>query len=820
MAAEKLGAYILDHDEKSFLIKDSQLQKIEYSSGKVMVAGEEKNDLLDRDYNNYIDFKLSFDELNFKNEDAAVEKLEAVAADISKIKRDNHIKKDTWHKQFRITDKFDSLSDAEKNKAVENLVEDNYKDSDREIPKVRSYERTQDGWGKEIVKVKLERNYNKNLNLDDSIISIHTKSRDEIQKKEHYKVKPHIHLTINRNNNWGRKYAYLKQELSQVIRKNNLTSSHNVDIKRDRGSKEYKEYRVLKDRLSSFSWVVSKHEEGKYILKQLKQYERNEKSVKLNNVEQKLNRYIELGGSYDFARKLQTNLKEKLNFEIDIKEPQGYKEASKTIDQGNYKQIINEVRSQALNGERISERYKEFAKEVLNKDEVNIKELAAARGIQAAVKNRGYHLDKNFNKVIDRQKINRLCDKEINVIDRIEKKERYNKVREKVKAKEYLNQDKLRKDLKDAGVEDCKKTFGASEVAVVFQGKEEYIRDNLKNDKFLAASEVKEEIEAMDIEITDSWKEKIADKIYKEQAPVAEKQQELKEIDKKLKNLEKQRAATRANLNRLQSTCKRIGFELKNLTNDHSRDELLDEINESSDKIKAGISILLAIYRHQAAASKFKKVKNIAKKESKSKVSDWNKYFDKQLKNIEIIEKAAAENNLNINKVKKLEEGYKITLKEDEIKFRIEDTEQAFNAYRVKKAYYKKINEADKQIKQYDKEFILDSNIDTMKKEIKKLEKQKGDVKTGGILAKITGKAKKAKAKRKAIEKKIAAKKSKLEQLDKRFNKLKKLKKKRLEYFKYVEAGRTKLKELKEKTKESKVKKINKKKEKDHNLSR
>jgi hypothetical protein len=566
--------------------------------------------------------------------------------------------------------------------------------------------------------------------------------------------------------------------------------------------------------------VVSKHEEGKYILKQLKQYERNDKSVKLNNVEEKLNRYIELGGSYDFARKLQTNLKEKLNFEIDIKEPQGYKEASKNIDQGNYKQIIYEVRSRALNGERISERYKEFAKEVLNKDAVDIKELAAARGIQVAVKNRGYQLDRNFNKIIDRQTINRFCDREIKTIERLEKKEKLNQLKEKVKAREYLNQDKLRKDLKDAGIEDCKKTFGASEVAVVFQGKEEYIRDNLKNDKFLAASEVKEEIEAMDIEITDSWKEKIADKIYKEQAPVAEKQKELKEIDKKLKNLEKQRAATRANLNRLQSTCKRIGFELKNLTNDHSKDELLDEINESSDKIKAGISILLAIYRHQAAASKFKKVKNIAKKESKSKVSDWNKYFDKQLKNIEIIEKAAAENNLNINKVKKLEEGYKITLKEDEIKFRIEDTEQAFNAYRVKKAYYKKINEADKQIKQYDKEFILDSNIDTMKKEIKKLEKQKGDVKTGGILGKITGKAKKAKAKRKAIEKKIAAKNSKLEQLDKRFNKLKKLKKKRLEYFKYVEAGRTKLKELKEKTKESKVKKINKKKEKDHNLSR
>ena len=93
------------------------------------------------------------------------------------------------------------------------------------------------------------------------------------------------------------------------------------------------------------------------------------------------------------------------------------------------------------------------SKEVLNKDEINIKELAAARGIQAAVKNRGYHLDRDFNKVIDRQKINRLCDKEVKVIDRIEKKEKYNQVKEKIDAREYLNQDKLRKDLKAAGID-------------------------------------------------------------------------------------------------------------------------------------------------------------------------------------------------------------------------------------------------------------------------------------------------------------------------------------------------------------------------------
>jgi len=820
MAAEKLGAYILDHDEKSFIVSNNQLQQIEYSSSKVMVAGEERNDLLHKDYNNYIDFKLSFDELNFKNEDAAVEKLEAVAADISKIKRENHIKKDTWYKQFRITDKFDSLSDAEKNKAVKNLVDDNYKDSDREIPKVRSYERTQDGWGKEIIKVKLERNYNKNLNLNDSIISIHTKSRDEVRGKENYKVKPHIHLTINRNNNWGRKYAYLKQELSQVIRKHNLTSSHNVDIKRDRSGKDYKEYRILKDRLSSFSWVVNKHEEGKYIIKQLQQYERNDKSVKLNNVEEKLNRYIELGGSYDFARKLQTNLKEKLNFEIDIKEPQEYKEASKNIEQGNYKQIINKVRSQALNGERISEKYKEFAKEVLSKDEVDIKELAASRGIQAAVKNRGYHLDRDFNKVIDRQKINRLCDKEVKVIDRIEKKEKYNQVKEKIDAREYLNQDKLRKDLKAAGIDDCKKTFGASEVAVVFQGKEEYIRNNLKNDKFLAASEVKEEIEAMKIDISDTWKDKIADKIYKEQAPIAEKQQELKDIDTKLKGLKQQRAATRSNLKRLHQTCKKIGFELKNLTGGYSQDELLDEINESSNKIKAGISILLAIYRQQEAASKFKKVKNIASKESKKELNNWDKYFAKEETNIKKIEAAAKESKVEIKDIKKLKEGYQVTAdsevikdKSCKIKFKMEDAEAALNAFGIKQAAYKRVRESEQKINQFPKKIIYESEKDKIESKIKELKKEKENINAGGLLGRITGKHKKAKTKKRELEKKIAAEKAKLNKLDKKINKLEKLKKERLEYFDYIDAADIKLKELKNKTKESKIKNINKKRE-------
>jgi hypothetical protein len=866
MGAEKLGAYILDHDEKSFIVSKGQLQEIEYSSGRAMVAGEEKSELLERDYKNYIDFKLSFDELNFENEDQAVEKLEALAADISRIEIRKNNKSVTSKKQMRIDENFKDLKRNEQRNKIENFIEEQYQDS-RVIgtPELKAWEISQDGWGNDVVKMKIKKNYVRTQSMNNSIISIHTKSRDELKQKENYKVKPHLHLTIDRNNNWGRKYAYLKQELSQVLKKHNLTSSHNLDIKRDRSSREYQEYRILKDRISSFSWVVNKHEEAEYIVKQLKQYEKNDRSVKLNNVEEKLNRYLKLGGSYDFARKLQTNLKEKLNFEIYLKEPESYQKAARNIEKGNYIEIINEVRNQALNGEKISERYKEFAKEVLNKDQAEMKELATARAIKTAVKNRGYQLDRNFKKVIDRQTINRFCDREIKTIERLEKKEKFNQVKERIKAGNYLKQDQLRKDLKAAGVKDCKKAFGDSEVAVIFQGKEKQIRDKLGKNKFLDAAEVKKEINKMELDISESWQEKIAVKIYQEQAPAAEKGQELKEVNTKLKNLEQQRAATRANLKSLHHTCKKIGFELKKFTNDKSRDEILDELNESSEKIKAGLSILVAIYRQQLATGQFKKVKKIAAKESKRKMNKWDQYFAGEEKNIRKITDAAAKNKIKVRNIQKLQEGYKVATvkpinqienykkikdhinkidkllekpgvkREDELreqkktlsdklnkrekeynkgidealetyKFKAEDSEKVFEILGARKVTTQKIYKLDRKISKF--QTSLDPRIDDCKIDIKRLERKRDNIDMGGLLAKITGKARKARTKRKAIEKKIAAQKVKLEKMEKTRGKLKILKEKRSNCFKNLFVGKDKLRELRKKTRESKVHKI------------
>jgi hypothetical protein len=810
MPAEKLGAYVLDHDEKSFIVRKGQIKEIRYSSsGQVEVEGKESNEILERDYKQYTDFKFSFDELNFASKKEAVEKLEKLAEDISSIEINNP-KKDSWNKQFRIDANFDDLNQKKQQEKVQTLVVKKYKDDERDMPEVINFERNQDGWAKEIVKVKLRRTYERTVNLDDSIISIHTKSRAEIEQKNHYKVKPHIHLIIDKNKAFGRKYSYLKQKLSQKLKKHNLTSSHNLDIKRERSSKEYKEYRILKDRLSSFSWVVSKHQDEKYIRKQLSQYQSNDKSVKLNNIEKKLNRYLELGGSYDFARKLKTNLKEKLNIEINVKVPRDYQIAEQNIKQGKYINIIKEVRNQALNGEKISERYKEYAKEVLGKDQINIKELAAAKAIKEVVKNRGYYLDQNFNKIIDKNKINRICDQKIRKINNLEKNKFYNQVRKKIKNREYTDQDKLRKDLKKAEITSLKEVAGASEVAVIFQGTEKKIRNKLSKDKYLTAAEIKKEINSMNLDISDKWKDKILEKIYKEQAPLAAKEKEIKEIDRKLKNLKEKRAATRTNLARLSSTCRRIGFQLDNLTGAQGEDELLEEINKSSEKLKAGINILLELMKYQAAAGSFKRVKKIAGEEEKN-LEGWNENFKREIKNMEKIEAAAKEYNVEFKEIEKLKKGYKLTFNSGkDLKFIIEDSEKTLKAHHVKNGMMEKIKKVDKERKIL-RENGADKSVSQLKSEIESLKKERENVSSGGLLGKITGRAKKAEKKRNKIDEKIKNAKDRL-------GKIKTLEKNREKYSYYVLTAREQLKKLKNKTKEKKVKSI--KKERDRYLKR
>lgn len=557
MPAESLGTYILDHDEKSFYIDNGQLKEIEYSSGEVFIEGQERNDILKRNYNNYIDFKFSFDELNFESEEQAIEKLSELAGDISKIEIEKNNKTAIDYRQMKVDNGFDKLDISLQEREIRNFIEkETAGKKNIGSPEILDWERTKNGWGKEIVKIKIKRRYKRIQSMDDSVISIHTSSRDEkVSGESYYKVKPHIHITISRNNNWGKKYAYLKENLCQLFSKHELTSSHNVDIQRNRDSREYKEYRILKDRLTSFSWVVNKHEKGEYIIKQLNQYKRNSKCVKLDNIEEKLNRYLELGGSYDFARKIKINLKKKLDIKINLKAPEGYFNDDKSIKEGRYKEIITEVCNQVLNGQKISERYKEFAKEVLSKETVNMDELAAATAIKEIVKNRGFVYGRNYAKLINRAKINSISNKYIRKISRVDPEQKLTAVTKKIENREYLKQDDLRLDLKKVGAK-ISEVSELSEVAIVFQSNEKYIKEQLNHDSIKSSrayQNILDQIDDMDLEISDNWKKKITKNICEEKG--YHKSIKLYDVSK-----------LEAGYNSIKNTCRKLNRNLKNLS--------------------------------------------------------------------------------------------------------------------------------------------------------------------------------------------------------------------------------------------------------------
>lgn len=512
----KLGSYILGHDEKSFYISNGKAEEINYSSStqKAVVNGTGIK-LQDRTSEKYLDYKITFDELNFEDHYQAVEKLEEVAKDIAKININKANKSTIDNKQIRINESFDNLSQREKALKVREQIKNHYKNNDKVIDnKVLAWERDKDGWGNEIVNVRVKKYYGRTENMEKNIISIHTKSSDETHNSNNnYKIKPHLHITIPRNHNWGKNLCYLEQTLSQILTEHNLTSSRN-GFRHNKAAENYSEYRTLKDRLSNFSWVVAKHENPLYAKKKLNQY-RGENAITLSNVENRLNRYLELGGSVDFAKKLQMNLENKFDMQIDIKLPENYQIAEQNIEQGNYKKIINEVRNNALNGEKISEKYKNYANEVLNNNkDINnlyeIKDMVTAKAIKEIVKSRGYKLDHNFNKIIDRVKINGVADHEIEKIEHI-------KLTEKIANREYLNQNELRDDIKRAGITDVSEVSHLSPSAITFQSNEKFVRENINIDWY-SISEIKDirnEVENIkNWDTSEGYKEQISKKIY------------------------------------------------------------------------------------------------------------------------------------------------------------------------------------------------------------------------------------------------------------------------------------------------------------------
>lgn len=511
MAVENLGRYVLSHHDISFYVDGSTAKQINFSadSGTVTVDNIDRSDILFRDHKKYIDFVFSFDQIQFDSKEDAIHKLSELAKDISKIEINNP-KKSNWTKQFELPENFNELNDLEMKIYINNLVNTQYGEDGKGIPEIVNYTVKRNDWGKEVLFVKLRRTYERKITLDNSIISIHTEAGNDFNF-EGYDIKPHIHIIIEKNKALGQDYILFRKELYKLFKKHELTSSHNTYIER---SEEYREYRILKDRLSAFSWVLSKHEEKEYILKQLNSYKRSDNCIRLDNVEEKLNRYLELDGSYDFARKIQIMLKEKLGIEIDVKIPESYQRAENNIKERNYVAIIDEVRYQALNGIKISERYKEFAKEILQKDNVDIRELLVARAIREVIKHRGFTYGKNYSIVIDEVRINSICDSHIEKIIAINHKEFQQFVFSKIENREYIDQEELRKDLRRAEIRDIKALTGLSEVKIIFEGTEKYIRERIDMSSISSVNDLRNRILATELNMSDNWINQITAKLY------------------------------------------------------------------------------------------------------------------------------------------------------------------------------------------------------------------------------------------------------------------------------------------------------------------
>lgn len=475
-----MATYVLDHDEKSFFIKNGAVNELRYESktGDMYINNRLNNEIKTIDYDKYLDFKFSFHDINFENEKEAKEVLEDIARDISQISKDTSYKK-SWNRQIKLT--------GDREKDLNKVQRKEAKMAEKNIEILSKEKVFNEDENREIIKYKVEKTYNRESNLNDSIISIHTHSRQEkVDGEKSYNVKPHIHILFPKKNYFGKKLSYLRTSISNIVNERGVSSSLNTDIQRT--ASEYKEYKILKDRLSNFSWVVAKHKDKKYLLRQLNKEKYNNKySVNLNNVEEKINRYLKLGGSYDFARKIKINLKNKLDRELNLDVPEDYLEAQRLLEDKNYSKIIDYIHDKIVNREKLSEKFVEFAQKVNHQDKVDIKDAQLAKYIKKAYKCRGFKQDYTFNKIINQTKLNYLASRHKKRIENIiNQKKHMQQVKE---FKNYLNKNKfISKEslnflINKYDIKDFEKVTGEKYVNFVYKNNKEHIKEYLSRKK-------------------------------------------------------------------------------------------------------------------------------------------------------------------------------------------------------------------------------------------------------------------------------------------------------------------------------------------------
>lgn len=443
-----------------------------------------------------INFKFTYDFSNFENEEDAKEKLKIIIDELNGKSKDTSYTKEKFRKFGR---------DDEKEKEFENRKD--IEIISKEYIKDIYYNKERD-----LVKYTFKKKYERLGKIENCFMAVHVKSFEEYKGEKIHDVFPHIHIVFNKSkNNFGRDYKGLKDIILETNSKHNLVCSlQKIDKKTDEklSKEELSQFKILSSRLSAFLWAVSKNNE--YYLKKEKQYLKNENCVTLNNLEDKVNKYIELGGSINFAEKLKSKVK--IYFDKDINYTLNKKElkAIDNIKNKRYIDIIEDVSYFAVNNYKIPESYRELNNYKSDKI-LDISEIKIAKVVKEIFRNSCYKYKDNI-KYIDVEKIQEIKDKYVREFGLIEKDKHINNI-EKIltqkELREYINNNKINlKDFTDK-----------TEFQLLFDNNYNYVSENIEIDKFnifdkkYLIEKITENINILNLEISEKWKNNIVEKL-------------------------------------------------------------------------------------------------------------------------------------------------------------------------------------------------------------------------------------------------------------------------------------------------------------------
>lgn len=327
-----LSTYILDHAEKSFLIENNNLKQVEYEEFIIekdngdyydsyrIYESETKTDRtsdLNKKYENkekYKGFIISFYNEQFLDNNEKYEKINAFIDDLKNLK--------VTHKMI-----------------------------DKKMLKtgIKTYERTRES------------------TLDGSLLALHTNTKNA-----------HIHLMIDLKQHWGKNYYSLKKELNLLCEKYDLISTDNT-FSQYRNDKDYKEYKEIESSLKKFSWSLTKkdpttEEQKQKLIKSLSEKRTRSgkpKTVFLTNIEEQLQKYINLGGSTSHSINIKEQLQNKLNVNIilDFSTRKEDTNADVIYKEGTMIDVVDNVYYTACRSAVIPFIYKEEVRELKEKSE-------------------------------------------------------------------------------------------------------------------------------------------------------------------------------------------------------------------------------------------------------------------------------------------------------------------------------------------------------------------------------------------------------------------------------------------------------------------